>query len=136
MGAQIHLVTENRTPALPVYSGDATSDTAQHGLYCSRLQVQVGRQGSTKVTVGWGTGPSAQAGCPQQALGRADGYTVLLLGGWFTCSQGPFLAPGHDQGQGKGRQFRLFQAPTPTQASTPGLDPISMAGAESYPLQL
>lgn len=46
VGAQTHLVTENRTLALPVCRhGDGTSDVTQLGLCCSRLQVQMAGEG-------------------------------------------------------------------------------------------
>ncbi|XP_027378441.1 uncharacterized protein LOC113880458 [Bos indicus x Bos taurus] len=138
VGAQTHLVMETRTPALPVYTrGDASSDTAQHGLYCSRLQVQVVGEGKVpaKVLVGWGKGPCSPEQTAPAGIRKSRWLPYIPLGeDGSPAAQGPFLAPGHDQSQGKGPgPVQALPTPTPTRASTPGVDPISMAGAESYP---
>lgn len=136
VGAQVHLVMENGTMALPLCtSNNTTSDVAQHGFCCSRFQIQVAREDKTpaKVLVGWGKGP-----CSPDQIVPLD----IMKSQWLPCclsvedgsaaAQDPLLAPAQDQGQGK--CLCPAQAPPiPTKANTPALDATPMpAAVEPY----
>ncbi|KAM5231003.1 uncharacterized protein RBU33_028978 [Hipposideros larvatus] len=137
VGAQVHLVMENGTMALPLCTcDDSTSDVAQPGSRCSQFQVQVLREGKTpaKVLVGWGKGPCS----PNQTAPLGIKKSL-----WLPCflsvedgsagAQSPLLAPAA-QDQGQGKCLCLAQAPpTPTKANTPALDTTPIpAAVEPY----
>ncbi|KAF5921608.1 uncharacterized protein LOC131411027 [Diceros bicornis minor] len=125
VGAQMHLVMENGTLALPVRTRrDSTSDVAQHRPCRSRFQVQVEGEGKApaKVLVGWGKGPCS----PDQAAPsgiRKSWWLPYFLSGedGSAAAQGPLLATAQDQGQGKCRCLAQAPPTTPAQANTPAL---------------
>ncbi|XP_068413621.1 uncharacterized protein [Eschrichtius robustus] len=140
VGAQTHLVTENRTLALPVCRrSDGTSDMAQHGLCCSRLQVQMAGEGKApaKVLVGWGKGPCSPNQIAPLGIRKSRWLPYFLSGeDGSAAAQGPLLAPAQYQGQGQ-CPCQAQAPPTPTRANTPALDTIPMSAAvESYTCNL
>lgn len=140
VGAQTHLVMENRTLTLPVCTrGDGTSDMAQHGLCCSRLQVQVSGEGKApaKVLVGWGKGPCSPDQIAPLGIRKSRWLPYFLSGeDGSAATQGPL--PPLAQNQGQGKCPCLAQAPpTPTQANTPALDTTpTSAAVETYTCNL
>ncbi|XP_036122032.1 uncharacterized protein LOC118632908 [Molossus molossus] len=114
MEAQVHLITENGTLALPLYTRrDTTNDLIQHGFRRPWLQVQGSREGKTpaKVLVGWGKGP-----CSTNQIAPLG----IRTSQWAPCFLSAENGLAAAQGQGQGKCPCLAQAPpTPTQANTP-----------------
>ncbi|EQB77053.1 hypothetical protein CB1_000145037 [Camelus ferus] len=140
VGAQTHLIMENRTLALPVCTrSDGTSDMAQHGLCCSRLQVQISGEGKApaKVLVGWGRGPCSPDQIAPMGIRKSRWLPYFLPGeDGSAAAQVPLLAPVQDQGQDK-CPCPTQAPPASTQANIPALDttPISVA-VETYTCNL
>uniref|UniRef100_A0A8C3YNZ2 Uncharacterized protein n=1 Tax=Catagonus wagneri TaxID=51154 RepID=A0A8C3YNZ2_9CETA len=140
VGAQTHLVMENRTLTLPVCTrGDGTSDMGQHGLCCSRLQVQVSGEGKApaKVLVGWGKGPCSPDQIAPLGVRKSRWLPYFLSGEDGSAgAQGPLPAPAQNQGQGK-CPCPAQAPPTTTRADTPALDTTpTSAAAETYTCNL
>ncbi|XP_006174238.2 uncharacterized protein LOC102519592 [Camelus ferus] len=140
VGAQTHLIMENRTLALPVCTrSDGTSDMAQHGLCCSRLQVQISGEGKApaKVLVGWGRGPCSPDQIAPMGIRKSRWLPYFLPGeDGSAAAQVPLLAPVQDQGQDK-CPCPTQAPPASTQANIPALDttPVSVA-VETYTCNL
>ncbi|XP_003476504.1 uncharacterized protein LOC100731872 [Cavia porcellus] len=117
MGAQQHLVMDDGTLHLPLcMHSNSTGDMTQHGSCCSRLQVQLGREGKApaKVLVGWGKGPCNIDYMAPVSTRKSRRLPYFLSGKNRAAEDQSFsaLAPAQDQEQGK--------SPGPTQASTLG----------------
>ncbi|XP_001494137.3 uncharacterized protein ACTL11 [Equus caballus] len=141
VGAQMHLVMENGTLALPVCTrSDSTSDMAQHGPCRSRIQVQVEGEGKApaKVLVGWGKGPCSPNQIAPSGIRKSRWLPYFLSGeDGLAAAQGPLLATAQDQGQGKCPCLAQAPPTTPAQANTPALDTTPMpAAVEHYTCNL
>ncbi|XP_045713200.1 uncharacterized protein LOC123830718 [Phyllostomus hastatus] len=136
VGAQLHLIMEDGTLALPLnMHSDSTSDVVQHGLGCPWFQVQGTREGKApaKVLVGWGKGPcSADQRAP---LGvRTSQWLPSSLPGedGSALAPGPLLAAAQGQDQGECRCLAHAPPPSPL-ANAPALGaPPKPAAVEPY----
>lgn len=129
--AQVHLVMDNETLALPLFTrSDSTSDMVQHGCR-SWFQVQVARDSKApaKVLVGWGKGSCKPDQNSPLGIRKSQWVPGLVSAeDGSAAAQGPLLALAQDQGQGK-CLYPAQAPPTPIEANTPALGPIPMPGA-------
>ncbi|KAM6161024.1 uncharacterized protein O8D03_013500 [Erethizon dorsatum] len=141
VGAQQHPVMDGGTLNLPVcMRSNSTGDMTQHGSCCSRLWVQLGREGKApaKVLVGWGKGPCNTDRTAPVGTRKSRRLPYFLSGKDGAAEDQSLLAsaqaPAQDQEQGKtpcptqppalSRTSPLSPAPpTPAQATNSALDP-------------
>lgn len=124
VGAQLHLIMENGTLALPLsMHSDSTSDVVQHGFGCSWLQVQGARAGKppAKVLVGWGKGPCSTDQIAPLGIRTSQWLPCFIPGeDGSAIVQGSLLAAAQDQGQSKCPCLAHVPPPS-TLANTPAL---------------
>ncbi|XP_069861292.1 uncharacterized protein [Dipodomys merriami] len=137
--AQQHLIMDDGTLTLPVYTGNnGTNDTIQYGPSLSRLQLHIGKDGKVpaKVLIGWGKGscsldqvtplgPRKSRWLPYSLSGEngmCEGQRFIL-----DPSQAPDQALTQDGGQNK------YPCPAQTPAVTTA--PSSPSLARSTPAQ-
>ncbi|XP_048190964.1 uncharacterized protein LOC125342689 [Perognathus longimembris pacificus] len=155
--AQQHLIMDDGTLTLPVYTGNnGTSDTVRYRSTLSRLQLQIGKDGKApaKVLIGWGKGSCNLDQVTPLGPRKSRWLPYTLSGENGLCKsqglildspQAPDQAVAQDRGQNKYPcpaqtpavttvlPSPSFARPTPAQARTPApnVTPIP-AAVEPY----